>query len=114
MAFITAPWEQPPIVHIEEREQAIGRHRAIAEQHRGRSLLVYTDGSAHRGHVGAAAVAGDRYRHLYMGLESQSSVYAAELQGMRMSLSLAAYNVRVRDIFIFTDNQAAIRAIHCP
>ena len=72
MAFITAPWEQPPIVHIKAREQAINRHKTIKEQHKGRggSLLVYTDGSTHGGHIRAAAVAGDKYRHLYMGLET--------------------------------------------
>ena len=68
MAFITAPWEQPPTVHIEEREQATDKHKAIEEQHRGgRSLPVYTEGSAHEGHIGVAAVARDRYRHLYTG-----------------------------------------------
>ena len=70
MAFITAPWEQPPIVHIEEKEQVIDRNKVIEEQHksRGGSLLIYMDGSTYRGHIRAAAVAGDKYRHLYMGL----------------------------------------------
>ena len=86
MAFITAPWEQPPIVHIEEREQAINRHKVIEELHRSRggSLLVYMDGSTHGGHVRAAAVVGDgsKCRQLYTGLEMQSTVYAADLQGI--------------------------------
>ena len=48
----------------------INRHKAIEKQHRGRgSLLVYMDGNTHRGYVGAAVMAGDRYRYLYMGLE---------------------------------------------
>jgi hypothetical protein len=83
MAFIIIPWEQPLIVHIAEREQAINRHRVIEEQHksRGGSLLIYTDGSAHKGYVGAAVIAGNssKYRQLYIGLETQSTVYAAEL-----------------------------------
>jgi hypothetical protein len=61
-----------------------------------------------------AAVARDRYRRLYMGLKSQSIIYAAELQGIRMGLSLVAHNARVKDLFIFTDNQATIQAIYCP
>ena len=108
MAFITAPWEQPPIVHIEEKEQAINRHKVIEKQYKGRkgSLLVYTDGSAHGGHVGAAAVIGNssKHRQLYMGLETQSTVYAAELQGIRMGLLPAVHDARVRELFIFTDN----------
>jgi ribonuclease HI len=118
MAFIIVLWEQPPIVHIEEKEQVIDRHKVIEEQHRSRggSLLVYTDGSAHRGHVGAVAATGgrDKYRQLYMGLEMQLIVYAVELQGVRIGLSLAVYNTRVRELFIFTDNQAAIQVIHRP
>ena len=101
-----------------EKEEAIDRHKVIEEQHksRGGSLLVYTDGSAHGGHVGAAAVirGGNGYRHLYMGLETQSTVYAAELQGIRMGLFPAVQDIRVRQLFIFTDNQAAIQAIHHP
>ena len=118
MAFITVPWEQPPIVHIEEKEQAINRHKVIEKQYKGRkgSLLVYTDGSAHGGHVGAAAVIGNssKYRQLYMGLGTQSTVYAAELQGIRMGLLPAVHDARVRELFIFTDNQAAIQAIYRP
>jgi hypothetical protein len=36
IAFITVLWEQLPIVHIEEREQAMDRHNAIEEQYKGR------------------------------------------------------------------------------
>ena len=81
MAFITALWEQPPIVYIEEKEQAIDRHKAIEEQHKGKggSLLVYIDSSAHGGYIRVAVVVGNKYRHLYMGLEIQSTVYTAEL-----------------------------------
>ena len=49
-----------------------------------------------------------------MGLEMQLTVYAAELQGIRMGLFPIVHNVRVRELFIFTDNQAAIQAIYCP
>jgi hypothetical protein len=49
-----------------------------------------------------------------MGLETQSTVYAAELQGIRMGLFPAVHDTRVRELFIFTDNQAAIQAIHRP
>jgi uncharacterized protein (DUF952 family) len=116
IAFITVLWEQLPIVHIKEREQAMDRHKAIEEQYRGRgsSLLVYIDDNTHGGHIRVAAVARDRYRHHYMGLKSQSIIYAAELQGIRMGLPLVVHNARVKDLFIFTDNQATIQAIYCP
>jgi hypothetical protein len=66
------------------------------------------DGSAHGGYVRVVAVVGDKYRHLYMGLETQVTVYIAELQGIRMGLFPAIYDIRVRELFILTDNQAAI------
>jgi hypothetical protein len=64
------------------------------------------DGSAHGGYVRVAVVTrnSSKYRHLYMGLETQSTVYVAELQGIRMGLFPAVHNIRVRELFIFTDN----------
>lgn len=105
-------------MHIEEKEQAIDRHKVIKEQHRSKegSLLIYINGSTHRGHVRAAAITGGRnkYRQLYMGLETQLTVYTVELQGIRMGFSLIVHNTRVRELFIFTDNQATIQAIYYP
>ena len=105
-------------MHIEKKEQAINRHKVIEEQHKGRggSLLVYTDSSAHGGHVRAAAVIGNsnKHRQLYMGLETQLTVYTAELQGIRMGLLPAVHDARVRELFIFTNNQATIQAIYRP
>ena len=88
----------------------------IEEWHKDRrgSLLVYTNSNTHGGYIKAAAVAEGKYRYLYIGLKSQLTVYAAELQGIRMGLSLAFHSVRVRELFIFTNNQATIQAIYRP
>ena len=116
MAFITAPQEQLPIVYIKEKEQVINRHKVIKEQYRSRggSLLVYTDGNTHKDYVKAVAMAGDKYRHLYIGLETQAIIYIAELQGIKMGLFPTVHNAKVKELFIFTDNQATIQAIHRP
>ena len=49
-----------------------------------------------------------------MGLETQLIVYTAELQGIRMGLLPVVYDARVRELFIFTNNQATIQVIYCP
>ena len=52
-----------------------------------------------------------------MGLESVSTVYAAELQGILMVLQIAYTEttqnseVRYKRIIIFTDNQVAIKSV---
>ena len=108
MAFIIVPWEQPPIVYIKKKEQAINRHKVIEKQHknRGGSLLVYTNGNAYGSYVRVVAVIrnSNKHRQLYMGLETQLTVYVAKLQGIRMGLLLVVYNARVRELFIFTNN----------
>ncbi len=77
------------------------------------SLFVYTDGSGIDNHVGAAAVSPlTRCTKLtYMGDSETSTVYAAELQGIRLALQIAdedAERGNKRDrLIIFTDNQAA-------
>ena len=41
--------------------------------------MVYTNGSVNKSRVRVVVVARDRHKHLYVGLESQSIVYVAEL-----------------------------------
>jgi ribonuclease HI len=79
------------------------------------SLFVYTNGSGINNHVGAVAVSPlTRCTKLaHMGDSETSTVYAAELQGIRLALQIAdedAERGNKRDrLIIFTDNQAAIR-----
>jgi ribonuclease HI len=83
-------------------------------------LHIYTDGSGIGGHVGAAAVSQTtgHIRKSYMGKDGTSTVYAAELQGIKLALLIAwddQEEGRKRDkIVIYTDNQAAIRATGNP
>jgi hypothetical protein len=78
--------------------------------------LIYTDGNGFEGHVGVAAVniydgnivISDR-RHL--GIESQSTVYAAELSGIEMALDRAIRDnkgtptfTKAREVIILSDS----------
>ena len=82
-------------------------------------IKVYSDGSAHDGRVGAAAIIKregkpDRTIKLHLGTTEQHTVYEAELVGMIMGLYLIKTETRgkIRDKCVLNvDNQAAIVAI---
>jgi ribonuclease HI len=52
----------------------------------------------------------------YLGTDSQSTVYAAELSGIEMALAAAANKDQymAREVMIFSDSQAAIQAVQNP
>lgn len=115
--FIAPPWWLGPSIHIEEDTCARSTHdREIAKD----SICTYTDGSSIGGHVGAAAVYLDtgQMRNTYMGTDSTSTAYAAELQGINLALAMAKTEVGAnacqKPINIFADNQAAIRSLTRP
>ena len=89
-------------------------------KHPSNSLFVYADGSGINNHVGTAAVSplARCTKLTYMGDSEISTVYAAELQGIRLALEIAdedAERGNKRDkLIIFTDNQAAIRTFQNP
>src|SRR5258706_4375139 len=70
--------------------------------------------------MGAAAVSPQirNTKKSYMGDSTTSTVYAAELQGVRLALLTALEDWtegnRRKKVVIYTDNQAAIRAVHRP
>ena len=113
---MTPPWRQGPRIHIaESTEKAKEEHDQRVEHHTD-AICIYTDGSGINGHVGAAAVCTttQQTRSSYMGDDTTSTVYAAELQGIVLALEIAetdkqSGNERSR-LLIFTDNQAAIRS----
>ena len=77
-------------------------------------FYVYTDGSGIGGEIGAAVTLPmiNYTRKAYMGDSTTSTVYAAELQGIRLALKIALDDwnkgSRRKKLIIYTDNQAAI------
>lgn len=119
---VVPPWWTPPSVHIADSpEKAIKEHDATPST----TLCVYTDGSGINCHVGAAAIAPalrlrdvQATRTTYMGKSTTSTVYAAELQGLVLAFQIAL-DVHIStgapgSCTVFTDNQAAIRAMANP
>ncbi|KAI2886137.1 hypothetical protein CBS63078_11038 [Aspergillus niger] len=82
--YMTAPYWTPRDVTIDaSAEQAIAEHNTIACRSQ-LEVAVYTDGSGMNGRIGAAAVC-PQYQETwaaYMGEQSKTTVYAAELQGI--------------------------------
>lgn len=116
------PWWTPPFIRIaESREAALEEHNATDEG----TLCIYADGSSISGHVAAAAVTpalqcnGEWIKKtVYMGKATTSNVYAAELRGIELALRIAldrhATTNSPGKCTVFSDNQAAIRALANP
>lgn len=118
-AFVVPPWWQGPNVFIEANgEKAQARHDKEATK--SGVVSIYTDGSCINHHVGAAAVLPQtgEIRKSYMGTDEVSTVYVAELQGIRLALEIAQEQLCPSDprrqLTIYTDNQAAIRSTARP
>lgn len=117
--YITPPWWLCPQTYIDNTEAATSRHQKETRK-TSKNVHIYTDGSCINRKVGAAAVClrtGHR-KESYMGLETTSTVYAAELQGISLALSIAdadtSINEKESKIIIYADNQAAIRTTANP
>lgn len=115
-AFITPLWRRGPHTYIDsDAERASERHDR--ESDTDKSLSVYTDGSGTDGEIGSAAVCPllQQTRSVHMGLDTLSTVYAAELQGISLALQIAQEYAdkggERKQIAIYTDNQAAIWSI---
>jgi hypothetical protein len=82
------------------------------------TIKVYTDGSAHEGKVGTAAIltrAGkpEQILQLHMGSTKQHTVYEAEHVGLILGLHLIAMEKKSRQgCVIGLDNKAVIQSLH--
>ena len=79
-------------------------------------IQVYSDGSAHGGKVGAAAILSrrnrpDRILHFHLGQESEHTVHEAELVGLLLAMHLVHTEKRSNtSCMIAVDNQATLKA----
>ena len=121
-------WHQPRhIASIAEGENAgelsISEHDAIVARVDPRAV-IYTDGSAIDGGVGAATlfgpinvqpvdpdqpdIADDNVIHIHLGTDSTHHNYTAELVALRSAVS---YAPRLPDVYIFSDAKSGIQAL---
>jgi ribonuclease HI len=108
--------------HRRQRDSSAQSDQILAKDLSKRPLILYTDGSGIEGRVGAAAIAGleDQHAHSQMGDDDTSTVYAAELHGIEMALTLPSESTESwatrgkKGLVIFTDSQAALKALRRP
>jgi ribonuclease HI len=80
------------------------------------NIKIYTDGSGIEGKVGAAAVLkregirGWKVRRFKVGKAEHHEVFEGEAVGLVLAMELVQAEKRVREVSIYTDNQAAITA----
>jgi ribonuclease HI len=121
-AFVLAPWEARMSCFIENQEAALESHNGIYKEAalEGNKDMIFTDGSGFAGHIGASMASlqhGVISQRRYLGTDSQSTVYAAELSGIEMALAKTRDINRqptAREVIIFSDSQAAIQAVQNP
>ncbi|KAG0157076.1 hypothetical protein PDIDSM_4260 [Penicillium digitatum] len=124
MLFGAAAWHSPLTTTLRERSYV----KHIERQFRA-PVRLYTDGSGYQGGIGAAVYPAypsvqNESRLCNMGSGDDATVYAAELRAIEMALEVIQYQFTSNDDWrerlaergavIFTDNQAALKAIQTP
>ncbi|KAJ5804658.1 uncharacterized protein N7518_000961 [Penicillium psychrosexuale] len=128
--FVLALWEALIPCFIENQEVALETYNSIYEDvtcdDHGRTSMIFTDRSGFTGYIGALTA---RYypeitsQRRYLGTDSQSTVYAAELSGIEIALAKTKEGIdsnlnnrqpTAREVIIFSDSQAAIQAVQNP
>jgi ribonuclease HI len=118
--YIRPPWwKLPAITEIspECKDKAAEAHQQRLRQISTEDLIIYTDGSGHNGHIGAAIYSPttEVTKGEYLGTEDTHNVYAAELTAIQMAITLFRETMdKHKNVYVFTDNQSAIQAIDTP
>ena len=111
---VVPPWWKPPDSRIaSDAETAVQEHNALKGDNPAVHAQIYTDGSDIKGRVGAAVwYAHQKWSCKYdIGPSSQFTVYGAELLGIWGALRITTrLGRRIKQVTIFTDNQAAIQS----
>ena len=101
-----------------ERRIANTKEKAIQEEAADMAeIKVYTDSSGVEGNIGAAAVLrrrgrrGWRVSRCRVGKAEHHKVFEGEAMGLVLAMDLVWGEKRVREVSIYTDNQAAITAM---
>jgi hypothetical protein len=108
--YIRPPWWKLPAtttISTESKEEAAKAHQQRLRQILPQDLIIYTDGSDHDGHIGAAIYSPtiNSTKGKYIGTDDTHNVYAAELTAIQMAANLTKKKANEHpNIFIFTDN----------
>ena len=112
-------WKISAITEIssDSKEEAANAHLERLRRISTQDLIIYTDGSDHDGHVGAAIHSPTIRinKGKYIGTDNIHNVYAAELTAIQMAIKLFEEKINeYTNVYIFTDNQSIIQTIDSP
>src|SRR5205814_4822777 len=99
------------------KDEAAKAHQQRLHQISTQDLIIYTDGSGHNGHIGAAIYSPTTTvtKGEYLGTDDTHNVYAAELTAIQMAIKLFEEDIdKHPNVYIFTDNQSTIQAVDSP
>lgn len=114
--FIQPPWAVTPIQYCIKptKDQAKAYHDTILPELVAdpETISIYTDGSGIESRIEAAAYSPtiEEAKQQYLGQESQSNVFAAELTAICMAIQITRQHRQYTKCVIFTDSQAAIKS----
>jgi ribonuclease HI len=115
--YAIPPWWEPSIqVHLEpSKKDAMEHHDQNAPVHQAdpNTLVIYTDGSGNKGHIGAATYCpvDKTTQQQYVGKASTHTVYAAELVAIQLALNALKKHRNKTKCIIYSDSQPAVKAI---
>ena len=116
--YIRPPWWIPKIKVIinATKDEAKERHRLMREKAEPHTEIIYTDGSGIKGNIGAAIYSPtlNNVTHQHLGKDTQYNVYISEITALQMAAQELQGNHEISICHIYTDSQAAIKAIDNP
>jgi len=116
--YIRPPWWiSKAKVRIEDTtDGARNQHDETLNHPNALTVAIYTDGSGIENRVGAAAYnsSANEVSHQHLGDVTRFDVYAAELTALRLAAQQIRNLCESYRYHIFTDSQAALRAIDYP
>ena len=116
--YIRPPWWTPTAKIRVDTTKAIAKdqHDKTQVHSDAMTVTIYTDGSGIKGKIGAAAFnsATNESSHQHLGSETQFNVYTAELTALHLAVKQLWNHSHYWTHRIYTDSQAAIKAIDHP
>jgi ribonuclease HI len=115
--FVIPPWAQTlgtTTGILPTAEEATRVHDELTQA--PGCIHIYTDGSGIDDRVGAAAYCTQtgEIRQAFMGTNHTSTVYAGEVYGLVMALQMVVAADRLCPVYIFSDNQTAVKNVSNP
>ena len=116
--YIRPPWweSKVQIKMSASKKEAKTTHDEMQKQASPTTMSIYTDGSGIEGKVGAAAYNSttDRVTQQHLGSEAQYNVFTAEVAALVSAAEILQENKEHTNCHIYTDSQAAAKAIDNP